>query len=205
MPNSDNNLVEIINSFRQGVAVINREGFILLVNRAWHQHSLDKGIPSSFEWTGVNLLPVYNALAEAEGLSGEELDQVLTGSQPYLRREFQYSRRLEMKWYTIEASTIYKLDGQTVKGALICIADITRNKMLELNHLKALAQICTLHGLLPICAVCKQIRDEHNIWSSIESFLEKHTHVEFTHDICPECIRRLYPEYSSMLDEPSCS
>ena len=58
----------------------------------------------------------------------------------------------------------------------------------------------TLHGLLPICANCKKIRfagadpETQNSWAPVEQYLVKTTHVQFSHGICPECIRQLYPE-----------
>jgi hypothetical protein len=85
--------------------------------------------------------------------------------------------------------------------ALIAHTDVTEQKQTERQLKKALSEVRTLRGLLPICAVCKQIKDEQDSWNSVESYLEKHTHAEFTHDICPDCIRRLYPKYSNILDK----
>ncbi len=58
----------------------------------------------------------------------------------------------------------------------------------------AMAEIRTLRGLLPICAACKKIRQDDGVWQQIESYLQKHTHAQFTHGICPDCRERLYPE-----------
>ncbi|MDB6018294.1 MAG: hypothetical protein JWR19_2783 [Pedosphaera sp.] len=60
----------------------------------------------------------------------------------------------------------------------------------------ALAKIKTLNGLLPICASCKNIRDDRGYWQKVESFIEAHTQAEFTHGICPDCRQKLYPEYA---------
>ena len=60
----------------------------------------------------------------------------------------------------------------------------------------ALAHIDTLSGLLPICASCKNIRDDAGRWAEIEEYVSQRTHVEFTHSLCPECKDQLYPEYS---------
>lgn len=59
---------------------------------------------------------------------------------------------------------------------------------------KALAEVKTLRGLLPICASCKDIRDDKGYWQQIESYLRDHAEVEFTHGICPKCTKKLYPE-----------
>ncbi len=58
---------------------------------------------------------------------------------------------------------------------------------------EALAKVKTLSGLLPICASCKKIRDDGGYWNQIEAYISKHSEAEFTHGICPECARKLYP------------
>lgn len=65
----------------------------------------------------------------------------------------------------------------------------------------ALNEVKTLSGLLPICASCKNVRDDKGYWSKIESYIRTHSDAEFTHSICPECSSKLYPEYSEDTDE----
>ncbi len=60
---------------------------------------------------------------------------------------------------------------------------------------EALGNIKTLSGLLPICANCKKIRDDHGYWRQIETYLQEHTDADFTHSICPSCAQELYGEY----------
>ena len=59
---------------------------------------------------------------------------------------------------------------------------------------EALDTIDTLHGILPICANCKKIRDDKGAWSQVESYISRHSDVRFSHSICPECAKKLYPE-----------
>jgi len=66
---------------------------------------------------------------------------------------------------------------------------------------RALAQVKTLRGLLPICAHCKRIRDDKGFWTKVESYLREHADVEFTHGLCPECIKKLYPELAEKIIE----
>ncbi|MDR0269872.1 PAS domain-containing protein [Paenibacillus sp.] len=205
MHNSGITFIEIIDSLKQAVGIVDSKGSILSVNRAWIQNSLEGGIPESFIWTGVNFMQIYSAFSETDAKPQNELDSVLDGTSPFFRKEIHCFQKQKMKWFSLEVSTVYDDNGHTVKGMVVCFTDITKSKLLEHDLMEALTQIRTLRGLLPICAVCKKIRDEHDIWNTVESFLEKHTHAEFTHDICPECIRRLYPKYSSILDGTSCS
>ena len=59
----------------------------------------------------------------------------------------------------------------------------------------ALAKVKTLSGLLPICASCKRIRDDKGYWNQIEAYIRDHSEADFSHSICPECMKKLYPEY----------
>jgi len=65
---------------------------------------------------------------------------------------------------------------------------------LDITELKqTMARVDTLSGLLPICANCKKIRDDKGYWNRLEAYIQDHSEAEFTHGICPECIKTLYP------------
>ncbi|MDD3472740.1 MAG: MCP four helix bundle domain-containing protein [Syntrophaceae bacterium] len=55
-------------------------------------------------------------------------------------------------------------------------------------------QVKILSGMLPICSSCKKIRDDSGYWRQVEEYVRDHSEAEFTHSICPDCLRRLYPE-----------
>ena len=81
------------------------------------------------------------------------------------------------------------------------VRDITNRRHIEeeRNQLiaklrEALAKVKTLSGLLPICSNCKKIRDDQGYWSFIENYIHDHSDAEFTHSICPECVKKLYPD-----------
>ena len=59
---------------------------------------------------------------------------------------------------------------------------------------KALNEVKTLSGLIPICANCKKVRDDKGYWSQIESYIHKHSNADFSHSICPDCAKELYPD-----------
>lgn len=64
-----------------------------------------------------------------------------------------------------------------------------------IEHLKTtLSTVKTLTGLLPICASCKKIRDDKGCWNQIELYIQEHSEANFSHGICPECAKKLYPE-----------
>lgn len=59
---------------------------------------------------------------------------------------------------------------------------------------KALTEIKTLRGIIPICASCKKIRDDQGYWNQVEVYVRDRTEAEFSHSICPKCIKKLYPD-----------
>ncbi len=70
-----------------------------------------------------------------------------------------------------------------------------REKLI-LNLQKALTEVKTLSGFIPICAACKNIRNDEGYWDSVEKYIEGRSNAEFTHGICPGCRDKLYPELS---------
>ena len=67
--------------------------------------------------------------------------------------------------------------------------------------LNALSEIKTLSGLVPICSNCKKIRDDQGYWNQIEKYIGEHSNAQFSHGICPECAKKLYPEFDLYDDE----
>jgi hypothetical protein len=70
---------------------------------------------------------------------------------------------------------------------------ITEKELRE-KYAEAISRIKTLSGLLPICASCKKIRDDKGYWNHIENYIREHSEAEFTHGLCPDCIKKLYPQ-----------
>ncbi|MFO7606999.1 MAG: response regulator, partial [Desulfurivibrionaceae bacterium] len=58
----------------------------------------------------------------------------------------------------------------------------------------ALSEVKQLSGLLPICSSCKSIRDDQGYWQQLEKYLDEHSEVKWSHGLCPQCARKLYPE-----------
>ncbi|MDQ5984796.1 MAG: hypothetical protein CSYNP_00492 [Syntrophus sp. SKADARSKE-3] len=58
----------------------------------------------------------------------------------------------------------------------------------------ALDRIETLQGFLPICSYCKMIRTDNGNWMQIEAYISRHSKTEFSHGICPECLKKYFPE-----------
>ncbi len=59
----------------------------------------------------------------------------------------------------------------------------------------ALSKVKLLSGFLPICASCKKIRNDKGYWTQVEEYIRDHSEAEFSHGLCPECAKRIYPQY----------
>lgn len=80
--------------------------------------------------------------------------------------------------------------------------DLNERRRLIEELQKALGEVKQLSGILPICASCKKIRDDQGYWEQIESYIRDHSEAQFSHGICPECVKKLYPEQAEgILDE----
>ncbi len=99
-------------------------------------------------------------------------------------------------------STTPKFDAQgRIAGSVHVARDITERKAIEeerenliLKLREALSQVKLLSGFLPICASCKKIRDDKGYWQQIELYIRDHSEAEFSHGICPDCAKKLYPD-----------
>jgi hypothetical protein len=144
-------------------------------------------------------------------LSRGELHGIRMRSRNFLASPFKelHSRLLHLTW---QATRVAKGDyeqrvdfmgdfSEAFNSMIISLEQnekALRNKIVELE--KALSHITKLEGILPICSNCKKIRLEgadpkvQESWIPIENYLRAKTEAQFSHGICPECIKKLYPE-----------
>jgi hypothetical protein len=97
-----------------------------------------------------------------------------------LKRVAEIERALALAQQEIERRKILEKEKETL------ITDLQR----------ALSEIKTLRGFLPICGHCKKIRNDEGYWFQLEQYIQDHSDAKFSHGICPECIRTHYPGLS---------
>ena len=89
----------------------------------------------------------------------------------------------------------YLIKGEPSATAIIRTIRYAIERQRLTTELKtALDHIKQLQGMLPICSVCKNIRDDKGYWNRIESYISRHSEVRFSHSICPDCAKKIYPE-----------
>ena len=106
----------------------------------------------------------------------------------------------EERWIAHQCQPIFDEGGRFL-GRRVSDRDITDRKFLEqekqnlIDELQtALSEVKKLSGFLPICSSCKKIRDDKGYWSEVERYIGEHSEAQFSHGICPDCMRKLYPE-----------
>jgi DNA-binding NarL/FixJ family response regulator len=143
---------------------------------------LDLGLPDS---QGLETFTKVQALAAAmpivilTGLDDESigLQAVRAGAQDYLPKT-------HIDGYIVTRAIRYAIERHQILEE--------RKKFIQ----EALATVRTLKGLLPICAACKKIRDDNGYWNQLEAYIEARSDAEFTHGLCPECRKRIFPDPS---------
>ena len=92
----------------------------------------------------------------------------------------------------------YLIKGEPSAPAIIRTIRYAIERQRLTTELKtALDHIKQLQGMLPICSVCKNIRDDKGYWNRIESYISEHSEVKFSHGLCPDCARKIYPDLYS--------
>jgi PAS domain S-box-containing protein len=169
--------------------LIDTKGTILAINKTGAQR-LGKGV------NGLVGLSINQYLPE--GLARKRLEEgekVLRSGRPVHFEDEREGRYFE--------NSIYPTFGKegNVSRLAVFARDITYRKQKEEERENlicklqdALDDVKTLSGMLPICASCNKIRDDKGYWNQIESYIRDHSEAVFSHSICPECAKILYPE-----------
>jgi hypothetical protein len=108
-----------------------------------------------------------------------------------------YSSEWIRSWNTLVRLTSFLLIGVMIARGRIFLA---REQALNIELSHALAQVRQLSGLLPICASCKNIRNDEGYWERVEKYVADRSEADFTHSICPVCEVQLYGEDAAAED-----
>jgi PAS domain S-box-containing protein len=163
---------------------------------------------------------VNKALAEATGLPKEAMEgktvfeiypnqakdyweddkEVIAAGKPKIGIIEPIDAATGKRWVQTDKIPYRDKEGRII-GVIGFAIDITERKLAEdaleeegRRLQQALDDVKTLRGIVPICANCKKIRDDKGFWSQVEKYVSEHTEAEFSHGICPDCVKELYPD-----------
>jgi PAS domain S-box-containing protein len=197
---SEKKLRDITSHLAEGIYVMDRQGTVTFMNPeaerilGWTMDGLNKK-------GAHDLIHFRRADGTALPLEECEMHKVITTGETFVSTDEVFVRKDGTSFpISVVSSPIF--ENGHVTASVTSFRDITEQKELEqereqliLDHMAALSQIKTLSGMLPICASCKRIRDDKGYWNQIESYVEQHSEAEFSHGICPECAKKIYPKY----------
>lgn len=131
-----------------------------------------------------------------------DLEAHLSGRVPYYQNEHRVlCRDGGWKWILDRGRIVSWDEAGRPLRIVGTHTDVSARKEAELEQQRLLAElrdadgrIRILSGLLPVCAGCRQIREEDGSWHSLEDYVRRHSPAEFSHGLCPQCARRLYPD-----------
>jgi PAS domain S-box-containing protein len=130
---------------------------------------------------------------------------VVDHSDPRLAKALEERRQSGRFWGVM---TLVRKDGTRFLGEVssavfsdtsgeqrtsMFIRDVTERERMIGKLQDALSKAKQLSGLLPICASCKRIRNDEGYWQDVAGYISEHSDAGFSHGICPDCRRRLYP------------
>ncbi|WP_410513850.1 hypothetical protein PaeBR_05350 [Paenibacillus sp. BR2-3] len=198
---------QTLDSLPQLSLVIDRHGIIQFANRSWKAYSFRRGISSRLEWVGINYFEVMEELIlkpEHMMVLRKSLRSIFGGEHLVYRGEFPKPPALKdsSKYFRLEAFPLIEDDNREGYSVVISHQAVPGPSEQRVRLPKKAIPVCKppQQHFQPICASCKSIRDDKDRWATIESFLQQQLSVQFTHDICPSCIRQLYPQYARALE-----
>jgi PAS domain S-box-containing protein len=175
-----NELSELIESIPDGFQALNPDFRLTFMNRAT-ESMLER---SAEELLGKTIWDQFPALdTDVEQL----LRRVMVVRAPGFCETYYgpYGR-----WFSFHVNPFRE-------GISVLFRDISERRNAEgererliLELQAALAHVRTLRGLIPICAWCKKIRNDHGYWEQLEMYLKNHSEADFTHGMCPDCARK---------------
>jgi PAS domain S-box-containing protein len=180
-----------------GMALVAPDGRWLQVNRS---------LCDIVGYTEQELLGrTFQDITHPEDLDADlaHLREMLAGEIRSLHMEKRYFHKDgHIVWILLSVSLVHDAEG----GPLYFISqvqDITARKRAEQERellirqlQEALATVKALRGLLPICAWCKNIRNDDGYWERLEAYFSEHLDVQFTHGMCPACTEKVRGKWS---------
>ena len=196
---SEGKLQSITSHLAAGIYVLDEPGHITFMNPeaerliGWTMEELNEKGPH-------NLIHFQKPDGTLLSPSECKMHDVIKTKERYISTDEVFVRK-DGTVFPISVITAPVIENGNIRASVTTFRDITEQKQAEREKEKlifdlqeALATIKTLHGILPICASCKKIRDDKGYWKQIESYVSEHSEAEFSHGYCPECEKKALEE-----------
>jgi hypothetical protein len=182
--------------YRQPDSVIRTIAVISLLVVVWIDYATGREVSVSILYiVPVALLAWFDTRGAGVAMS------LLSATMWYLCNalgEHAFSHPLTPVWNTVVRLGFFVIASLTLSRLRASVNELSRltaNQSKLIDELQAaLDNVKVLSGFIPICASCKKVRDDRGFWQQIEEYISEHSEALFSHSLCPDCARRLYPE-----------
>ncbi len=169
-----------VNNGLQAWEILQRQDVPQIALLDWEMPGID-GLGLCSRIKGMNRKnPIYIILLTGRSSKEDIVIGLQAGANDYITKPFHESELLAR----------IRVAERLVK------TQVKLNKKVEELE-RALEHVHTLQGIIPICMHCHSIRSDDSAWNKLEAYIEQHSDAQFSHSICPSCMARYYPEYTS--------
>ena len=154
------------------------------------------------EYAAQPLLWCNMIYGEDKEIVFQQIERLLRGETPPPIKHRITHKNGSICWLRNTSVPVFDSQGKLIAydGLIVDISEIEFAEAKEEHQIaeltSALAMVKALHSLLPICSSCKKVRDDQGYWQQIETYIAGHfSSIAFSHGLCPDCTRKLYPEY----------
>lgn len=200
-------LAAIADKFRTKMLLLDRNDNILYANAEWTEYACHLGLSRFFQWNGVDYMDFMKELVLDQAhlnRLGKALQSIWSGERFAYSEDFPAPPSLAAEAsLKIEAFPLLDLGASSSLPECVAVSHrFTDSRILPLSspapRRKVVARFPKRY--IPVCASCRSVRNNQEVWVSSEAFFKASLGIEFTHDICPSCVRMLYPQYAKSFE-----
>lgn len=200
-------LVHALNALPHNALVIDSCGSILFVSDSWKECCQCCELHSAQDRTGNHYLHLFEDLTDNPLqliTLNDALQEVLQGDRLTASLEITLQPQGKItRLFRLEAFPLITGDPGMERLTVLSLQNtgpVLERRIQAVRSHPSLRQQCKSEALVPICASCKSVRNSKEEWVAVERYLKQQLSLQFTHDICPDCIRQLYPKYAGALN-----
>lgn len=200
-------LTSSLNALPHNLLVIDSYGFIIFINDRWKEFRHSYGFSPANEWIGAHYLELFEewiAIPVQLTALNESIQHILQGGCLVASSEFiLHTPDKAGRVFRLDAFPLLTGQSAGLQTLALSMHDSGPGENRQPDPVRICHPLRSRHtpsSLVPICASCKSVRGSNEEWVSVERYLQFQLSLQFTHDICPDCIRQLYPKYAGALN-----
>ncbi len=202
MTNEKNRYLTIFESLGNPVILLNENNKIENMNHASLELFTDSKASGAYYYGHENKTEPLSWLSD-------ELSQFEAQNIQQLSFDKKLSTESAIQHFEVKLKRMMDISGK-FSGTIVILNNITERRQAEqektelISELQcSMAEIKKLSGFIPICSSCKKIRDDKGYWQQVEQYVSERSEAQFSHGICPDCMKKLYPEFADeVLKDP---